>query len=151
MEIQALMRKFETHLSACGLRVTAQRRAVMNAVISLAPEHFGVPDILEAVSKTKKAPRLGRATVYRTLEHLIDAGILRKLHLDTGAALFEMIEGDVHHEHLICEVCGNVIEFESPEIERLQDELCRRIGFEPISHLLRITGVCADCKRLNQE
>lgn len=148
MEIQALMRKFEAHLSVCGLRATAQRRAVMNAAISLAPEHFGVPDILEAVSRTNKTPRLGRATVYRTLEHLIDAGILRKLHLDTGAAVFELIEGDVHHEHMICELCGDVIEFESPEIERIQDELCRQLGFEPISHLLRITGVCAVCKKL---
>lgn len=151
MEIQALLRKFETHLSNSGFRATVQRRAVLNAALVLAPDHFGVPDILEAVSKTAKELKLGRATVYRTLEHLVDAGILRKLQLDSGAAVFELIEGYVHHEHLICEVCGKVIEFESPEIERLQDEICSQLDFDPKSHILRIAGICAGCRKVQAE
>jgi Fur family transcriptional regulator, ferric uptake regulator len=146
MELQTLMRKFESHLSRNGLRATVQRRLVLNAAELLAPDHFGVHDILESVSETSKTLKLGRATVYRTLEQLVDAGILRKLQLDSGAAVFELIEGDVHHEHLICEVCGEVIEFESPEIERLQDEICERLDFVPKNHILRITGVCAKCR-----
>ncbi len=91
-------------------------------------------------------PDSARATVYRTLELFVEFGILRKLQLESRASVFELISETAHHEHLVCISCGNTIEFVSPEIERLQDEICRELEFEPTSHLLRISGFCKNCR-----
>ncbi|MCD6120061.1 transcriptional repressor [bacterium] len=144
------LEKFRDYLRKHGLRMTSQRLAILEAATSLSPSHFDVTDILALIGRKKSSSYYGRATVYRTLEHLVEAGILRKLQLASGAAVFELAAGVEHHEHLICEKCGRVIEFECAEIERLQDEVCTRLGFKPKSHILRISGVCSECSDSNE-
>jgi len=138
--------KLHCYIVNRGLRVTPQRLAVLRAAARLAPSHFDATMLLNELKPAKPGTASARATVYRTLGHLVDAGILRKLQLDTGAAVYELVAESGHHEHLVCERCRKVIEFESAEIENLQDEICRMLDFAPTSHILRIEGVCRDCR-----
>lgn len=127
--------------------MTSQRRAILDAARALTPGHFDVSDVLARLDKSNVASsKYGRSTVYRTLELFVECGILRKLHLGSRAAAFELVIETEHHEHLLCEVCGKIIEFECPEIERLQDEICEGLNFVPTSHILRITGICDECR-----
>jgi Fur family ferric uptake transcriptional regulator len=89
--------------------------------------------------------QVSRATVYRTLNTLVEVGLLRKIDMGDRQALYEPTEGREHHEHMICVRCGEILEFVEPEIERLQQEVCRRNGFEPLDHTLQIYGVCQAC------
>lgn len=146
MSREFLVSRLYEHFAGSGLRMTRQRKSILEAVRNLAPNHFDVNDVLAWLDEKDNGGKLfGRATVYRTLELFVECGILRKLQLEERAAVFELIPGAGHHEHLVCTACGKTIEFISPEIERLQDEICREKGFKPKSHILRISGTCSDC------
>lgn len=78
--------------------------------------------------------RVSRATAYRTLAHLQDAGILKQVFLDNKQSYFEVIVGGRQNDYLICVSTGRVIEFSSEKLRRLRDEICAEHGFEPLSH-----------------
>ena len=147
MQIDSILTRFESYLKSHSLKFTEQRKGILFAAADFFPSHFDVPQLSAALSGTGNGRRTGRATVYRTLELLVQAGILRRLTLDPAGAHYEFESFGAHHEHLICERCGKIWEFASPELERIQDEFCARLGFRVESHLLRITGICAQCQR----
>jgi Fur family ferric uptake transcriptional regulator len=84
---------------------------------------------------------VGRTTVYRTLKLLREAGLASELQVG-GETRFERDYKREHHDHLICEECGEIIEFSSPEIERLQEEIARKLGFVIKGHRHQIYGLC---------
>ncbi len=88
---------------------------------------------------------VSRATLYRTLARLVEAGLVHKIEMAQGQARYEVMVGRHHHDHMICLSCGRLIEFESREIERLQDEICRRKGFTMTGHMHQIRGLCGSC------
>ncbi len=117
-----------------GLRMTGQRLTIL-AVLAQADDH---PDAVELHRRAAQIdPGISLATVYRTVKLLQDKGILARHAFADGRARYETAEGD-HHDHLIDIESGRVIEFQSPEIERLQDEVARRLGFKIVSHRLEI-------------
>lgn len=117
-----------------GLRLTAPRRIIVK-VLSEATDH---PDAVELHRRvTRLDPGISLATVYRTLKLLQDKGVLEKHNFGNGPARFEPADQD-HHDHLINLETGQVVEFRSDEIERLQEEIARKHGFEIISHRLEI-------------
>ena len=85
--------------------------------------------------------RISRATVYRTLSHLQDAGILKQVFFDNKQSYYEVIAGRQTHDYLICVTTGKVIEFSSDKLKKLRDEICQEHGFEPLSHRFQIFGV----------
>ena len=90
--------------------------------------------------------QVSRATVYRTLTKLVDAGLLRRLEL--GPRMFyEHDYGYAQHDHLYCEQCGSMIEFQDAQIERLVAEVCQQNQFQMVGHSFIIRGVCASCNR----
>ena len=92
--------------------------------------------------------RVSRATVYRTLGHLQDAGILKQVFFDNKQSFYEVIAGRQTHDYLICVATGKVIEFNSQKLRALQDEICAEHGFDPISHRFQIFGLSAEGKNL---
>ena len=89
---------------------------------------------------------VSRPTVYRTLKKLVDAGMLRKLEI--GAKTFyEHDYGYPQHEHLVCGLCGKMIEFQHPAIEAAIEEMCGQHQFQMAGHTLVIRGTCLDCNR----
>ncbi len=137
-ELAAMTRVLKTR----GIRLTAERRAILRGIHSCGG-HFDADALLDHFRR--RGDRVSRATVYRTLGTLVEIGVLRKIEMGDRRSLYEPAEGREHHEHMICVRCGEIIEFIEPEIERLQEEVCRRSGFTPQDHTLQIYGICRDC------
>ncbi len=92
------------------------------------------------------AGRASKATVYRCLGLLVGKGIVRRVRLaEEGGWKYERVAAGDHHDHIVCLGCGKVIEFRNDEIERLQEEVCRRYGFKAAGHRMRIAGYCREC------
>ncbi len=90
--------------------------------------------------------KISRATIYRTLELLVDSGIVGRVRIGESGYRYERLRAGEHHDHLICNECGRVIEFFEPRIEQLQDEVCERYGFLPLTHSHQMRGICRQCR-----
>jgi Fur family ferric uptake transcriptional regulator len=135
---------FRRYLRQQGLPVTQQREVVADVVFA-SSEHLSVEDI-EARLK-ERGERIGKATIYRTMEILVRSGLVEDHDFGDGFKRYEHLFG--HHpvrEHLICTSCGNITEVRSRELERLQDALAREHGFLAERHRLEIRGICAGCQ-----
>jgi len=133
---------FQKYLASEQLKLTPQREAILENIVAT-HGHFDADDVFFALRKQGK--RISKATVYRTLELLTAAGMIREVDIGKGHRAFEHIFGRSHHDHLVCTMCGKVVEFDDPLINELQDRVCRRFSFRPESHSLRIRGRCASC------
>ena len=133
---------FAEYLAARGLKMTRERRAILDKVLTLRG-HFGVEELLAILSRA--GLEISRATLYRTLPRLVEAGILHRIEMQSGEARYEPIYGRQHHDHMVCLGCGRIIEFESPEIERLQVRICRARRFRMTGHTHQIRGYCGSC------
>ena len=99
-----------------------------------------------AMDLRQLANRVSRATVYRTLAHLQDAGILKQVFFDNKQSYYEVIAGRQAYDYLICVTTGKVIEFNSEKLRKLRDEICRQHGFEPMSHQFHIFGLSPEAQ-----
>jgi Fur family transcriptional regulator, ferric uptake regulator len=134
--------RFLQFLRSRGLRVT-QERLVLFEEIFAQHKHIDAEELLAAM-KTRDL-KISRATVYRNLDLLVDCGLVRKQRLGRDRFLYEHVHGGQHHDHLVCTICGRVVEFVSPGIVALQAEICRAHGFVPSRHTLQISGLCNQC------
>ena len=133
---------FEQFLRTKHLKLTRPRISVMKTALE-GRKHFEPEQLVHDL----RTDAVSRATVYRTLALLLESGLLREVIEDRGRRIYEPMHGLPHHDHLVCVGCGRIIEFTNPTIERLQDAVCRRFGFEPVSHLHQIMGYCKTCRR----
>ncbi len=136
--------QFTAYLSSHGLRMTRERRVILEQVLSLRG-HFDVDDLLARLRKSGRG--VSRATLYRNLTHLVDSGLVHKVEMDRGQARYEPMIGRHHHDHMVCLSCGAILEFESDEVERIQEEVCRKKKFVMTGHTHQIRGFCAACAR----
>lgn len=126
-----------------GVRLTPQRRLVVRRATSHL--HFTAEELVEDVRKID--PTVARGTVYRTLTLLGEAGILEKHDFRYGPPYYEVTFGKQHHDHLMCIQCGEIIEFQEPRWEHLQEEAAQRYGYQLLSHTHKLYGLCATCQR----
>jgi Fur family transcriptional regulator, ferric uptake regulator len=138
---------FRRYLHQQKLKFTPERAMILDA--ALRKEGLFAPEQLAADLKAM-GHIVSRATVYRTLAHLQDAGILKQVFFDNKQSYYEVIAGRQVHDYLICVVTGKVIEFNSDRLRQLRDEICRQHGFDPLSHRFQIFGVSAEGKRLSE-
>jgi Fur family ferric uptake transcriptional regulator len=132
--------RLEEFILRKGLRRTPQRDAILNAAFAN-DEHFTADELWERVRRS--ATRTSRATVYRTLALMVEAGLLREIDLGGEETTYDPNFIDKpSHNHLICIDCGKVTEFEDPHAEILHDCLTRRLGFRPVRQELRIEACC---------
>lgn len=129
---------FRRYLRGQTLKFTPERAMILDGAL----RHEGLfsADMLVDELKTH-GHRVSRATVYRTLTHLHDAGILKQVFFDTKQSYFEVIVGGRANDYLICVETGRVIEFDSERLRKLRDEICREHGFEPLAHQFHVFGV----------
>ena len=133
-----LKRRWKDYLQVNGLNTTQQRELIVEHFLRCR-DHVSIDDLLSRVRKRNK--RVGYATVYRTLKLLVDSGLAHQRQFGDGQARFE-VAGD-HHDHLICSQCGLILEFEDPEIERLQERIAERLGgFEVTRHRHELYALC---------
>jgi Fur family ferric uptake transcriptional regulator len=129
------------YLVAHGLKRSAQREAILDAFLK-AGHHVSVEDLLRIVKR--REPQVGRTTIYRTLKLFQEAGLASELLLG-GEARFEPRWNRCHHDHFVCVACGAIFEFQSPQIERLQDEIAASLDFVIEGHRHNIYGRCRKC------
>jgi Fur family ferric uptake transcriptional regulator len=135
--------RIETQCRAKGLRLTGQRRLIAQ-VLAEAHDHPDVPELHRRVAE--QDDRVSLATVYRTVKRLQEQGIIERHAFRDGRARYEAATKK-HHDHLIDLETGKVIEFRSEEIERLQAEIARRLGYELVGHHLELYGSPATTRR----
>lgn len=136
------MDRIEKLCAEKGMRMTEQRKVIAR-VISASHDH---PDVEELHRRSVAVdPHISIATVYRTVRLFEESGILERLDFRDGRSRYEEAPEE-HHDHLIDTKTGKVIEFMDPEIERLQQEIARRLGYKLIDHRLELYGVPLDEK-----
>jgi len=139
------MEQFVEFLRHRGKRITRQRRLIVETVFSH-HDHFDADELMEHLQELIAQRQVSRPTVYRTLAELVEAGLLRKMTLG-GRGVFEHEYGYPRHDHLYCQVCNRLIEFQSDALERLRDRVARQHDFQVVGHRMFITGICSDCRR----
>lgn len=127
-------------LSARGFRETSARRAIVETVLNKAGQ-FTARQLHEELRRWG----VGRATVFRTLDLLVDLGVLNRLHTDEYRSTY-IVCADQHHHHLVCERCGSVQEISDPRVERAVRAMAVESGFRAREHHLEIVGVCGRCQ-----
>lgn len=137
-----LMERFNHFISKNKLRHSSQREQVAQVFFETT-DHIAVEDLYKKVQKIN--PKIGIATVYRTLNLLVDSGLAEKRHFDTGATTYEPAS-EKHHDHLICLSCHNVVEFKNDKIEALQEEVAKKHRYTLKSHKMELYGVCSTCR-----
>lgn len=130
------------HMEKRGLRSTEQRKVIVETFFK-APHHISIEELLAEVRKDD--PRVGYATVYRTLKLLTECGVAFERKFGDGLTRYELADESSHHDHLICVECGKIVEFEEPKIEELQERIAARYGFVLKTHKHEMYGSCADC------
>ena len=139
------LERFAEFLRTRGKRLTMQRRLIVEHVFSH-HDHFDAEELLEHLQELIARRKVSRPTVYRTLAELGEAGLLKKMTLG-GRNIYEHDYGYPQHDHLYCQNCNRLIEFQSQEIARLCAQVAREYDFEIASHRLFVTGRCAECRR----
>lgn len=135
--------KFREFLEIRGEKLTDRRRLLVDHIFN-SHKHFDADELVRDLHDA--GHRVSRATVYRTLRLLVEAGLLRELRL-TNRSAYEHDYGYPAHDHLHCTSCNRVVEFRNDEILRLRDAISAAHGFRPSGHRFLITGVCAACSR----
>lgn len=134
---------FRRYLHGQKLKFTPERAMILDAAL----RKEGLFEAEQLVDDLKSmGHRASRATVYRTLNHLQDAGVLKQVFFDNRQSYYEVIAGRITHDYLICVDTGEVIEFNSEKLKALRDEICREHGYEPLSHQFHIFGLSAKAK-----
>ena len=132
---------FAAYISHHRLKRSDQRDVILDVFLR-SERHLSVDDLLHLVQKRR--PDIGRTTVYRTLKLLHAAGLAQELVVQ-GQTYFEREYNRQHHDHFICNICGDIIEFSNPDIERLQEEVAAELGFVIEGHRHQIYGRCRRC------
>ena len=133
----------EGYITQHNLKITSQRRAVLDAFLE-SENHVSAEDLYKMVSENE--PKIGLATVYRTLALFTQSGLATELDFGDGQKRYEHKYMHSHHDHMICTACGKIIEFHNPLIEKFQEEAASQHGFSITSHKLDIYGICGECQ-----
>lgn len=131
------------------LKLTHPREVIAEKILSAkAGEHFSADELWEKLRKTAKG--VSKATVYRTLNLLVEKKIVEEHDFGKGQKYYERMVERPHHDHLICVQCGRIVEFENAEIERLQEVIARESGFKLSYHSHKLFGACPRCRSRHQ-
>ena len=140
------LEKFQEFLATRRKRLTPERRIVVEELLA-GHEHFDSEQLVERLSQRKDKQRVSRATVYRTLADLEEAGLIRKVARTDGREIYEHDYGYPEHDHLICSRCKQLIEFPAETISTLLEDIAAAHGFRMTGHRLEVHGLCDACAR----
>jgi Fur family transcriptional regulator, ferric uptake regulator len=145
MDTQAAHEILSKYLKENGKqRATTERFAVLDAVLQ-SQGHFDADSLYYRM--ISKGIKVSKATVYNTLDLLLNCGLVSKYRFAENMSRYEKAFGRPHHHHLICLDCGDIIEFVNDRLEKIQDDVCAEKNFAPQSSSLQIFGTCSKCKR----
>ena len=135
-----------------GLKVTSQRLMVLNILSAHGDEHLTVEEIYDLAKE--ESPEIGLATIYRTVQVLLELHVIEKVTFDDGFARYELNgeeTGSGHrHHHAICTQCGKVYSLETDLLDTLEKQVFESLGFEVTDHEVKLYGLCSACRRKAQ-
>jgi Fur family ferric uptake transcriptional regulator len=140
----ALLERFRHYLRDHRQPLTRQRDRVAEVVLT-SDDHLSAEQIRRRLKEAGDS--VGLATIYRTLDLLVQSGLVRAHDFGQGYRRFEPMPAQTHHDHLICVRCGKVEEFAHDRLERMLPIIADEYGFQPERHRVEIYGVCRDCQR----
>lgn len=146
--MEKLLNECKSFFKSKGLRFTPQRKALIQEIASM-NSHFDV-DLVYAKLRDKNID-ISKATIYRALPLLEQCGIIKEVTKIENKSYYEYSYQKGHHDHMICQKCGKIIEFHNKDIEELQYYICDDFNFTPHSHRLIIKGICSECRRDKDE
>jgi len=138
-DLQWFWNNLDEYLVKKGLKQTKQRQRIVELFVGL-NSHTSAEDLHQAARRD--GHNIGLATVYRTLNILVDAGLVEQKSFREGHFVYEVRTPGEHHDHLICLDCGKVVEFENSDIELLQEKIAQKYGFRLTHHRLDLYGRC---------
>ena len=146
--------EFKEMLTAKGLKLTNQRLIVLKVLDKHRDIHMAAEDIYKLVKA--ECPDIGLATVYRTVQLLLEMQLVDRINLDDGCVRYEIghrVDGESKHthHHLICKDCGKVLSFNDDLLEELENHIEKMTGFRVLDHELKFYGQCKDCAEKSAE
>ena len=135
-------KKFREYLKKKNLKSTPERMAVLKEVLS-EDGHFDADQLFERIQRYNKSA--SRATIYRVLPLLVDAGFVAETLRCQGRVSYERVYGTDRHDHMVCDKCGKVIEFNSDKLNKILQGICDEHEFAQREHRLGVRGLCRDC------
>lgn len=139
VDIDQLEERFKSFVYAKRGKVTNERLALLRTLYAHSG-HFSVDELLAIMAKEKH--RISRATVYRTLDLLVQCGLVKKLSIEDSDTRYESALDLGHHDHIICVDCDRIIEFFNPELEAIQDDILMVYNLKPVKHIHQLYGTC---------
>jgi Fur family transcriptional regulator, ferric uptake regulator len=141
---EQILERFNDFVKRRSLRHTTQRDSIVRIIFSK-DEHFTSEELFERIRRTDS--RASRATIYRTISLMVEAGLLREIDLGGDEKTYDpnFIDKPAHN-HLVCVDCGKVVEFEDTHLELLNDCLTRRLGFKPVRQAIHIEAGCENLR-----
>lgn len=137
------LKLFRRFLADRGLKTTSQREAIVDAFLSV-KAHINTEELYRLVSKVNIG--IGYATVHRTLKLLKDCGLATERQFGDRYTRYEPTSSLEHHDHIICVSCGEILEFENPRIEKLQEAVAQEKNYRIFRHKLELYGLCPKCQ-----
>ena len=139
---------FRAALKKKGLKTTSQRDDIARTFFA-SSRHLSIDDLYGEVRGIN--PGVGYATVYRTMKLLKECEFAEEQHFADGHTRYENADVEEHHDHILCDECGQIVEFTDESIERLQEEIAESLGFVLLHHKMELYGVCAPCRAKKKE
>jgi Fur family ferric uptake transcriptional regulator len=135
---------FIQYLRDNNLKVTKERLMLLEELFN-STGHLDADSLLFQLRNQGK--RVSRATIYRTLDLLVQCGLARKSRLGREHYVYERVTPGKRHDHMVCTGCGKIIEFYDADLDERQRQVCLEHNFRPSFYSLQIQGLCADCQR----
>ncbi len=135
---------FVQYLRDNNLKVTKERLMLLEELFN-SSGHLDADSLLFQLRNQGK--RVSRATIYRTLDLLVQCGLARKSRLGREHYVYERVTPGKRHDHMVCTGCGRIIEFYDADLDERQREVCLEHNFRPSFSSLQIQGLCAECQR----
>lgn len=137
------LKQFEDYLAETGGRLSTQKKAIAEE-IRKTRTHFEVESFIDKIRA--KNQKFSRATVYRVIKQLLDAGLIQKISTMDGKVYYERSSAHQQHDHLICNQCGRILEIKDDALETQLLALCKALNFQPEYRSLHMYGKCSKCQ-----
>ena len=135
---------FVQYLRDNNLKVTKERLMLLEELFN-SSGHLDADSLLFQLRNQSK--HVSRATIYRTLDLLVQCGLARKSRLGREHYVYERVTPGKRHDHMVCTGCGRIIEFYDSDLDERQRDVCLQHSFRPSFYSLQIQGLCAECQR----
>lgn len=149
IKYEKLLESFKELLRANNLKYTNQREIVLKTLFE-ENSHYTPEDLYMIIKKRYPDINVGIATVYRTLNLLETSDVITSITFGTNGKKYEL-NSQSHHDHMICDYCGEIIEFHDQEIEKRQLSIAKKHGFKLKNHIMQLHGICSKCQETHKD